>query len=258
MKKLYLSWQDPINRRWLPVGRLTRHRDYYRFVYTKGAKVSKNFTPFGRMKKLYDIYDSRDIFPLFANRLMPPSRPEYRHFISWLDIPKKESNPFVILALTGGIRKTDSLEIFPCPEPTPDGYYLVKFFNRGLSHLSKDTLNRVNDLKRGDRLYLMTDLQNPVDSLALALRTEAPFAFAGYCPRYFTHDLNWLINECDPNNIKVTVIQNNNKAPFQLRLLCKITCRWPNNFNPCSGDLFEPLPDNLNDEASCKLNFSIK
>ena len=39
MKTLYLAWQDPEDRRWLPVGRLNFDGHVYRFVYTKGAET---------------------------------------------------------------------------------------------------------------------------------------------------------------------------------------------------------------------------
>lgn len=254
MKKLYLSWQDHKTRRWLPVGCLTQHDKFYRFVYTKGAEVSENFMPFGRMKDLHMIYESWDLFPLFANRLLPSTRPEYKHSMRWLNLPEKESNPFVILALTGGIRKTDSLELFPCPEPTPDGYYLVKFFNRGLSHFPKEIWDRARELEPGDRLYIMADLQNPEDEMALALRTDEPATIIGYCPRYFTKDFNFLLKASGVASVKVTVIQNNLDAPAQLKLLCKFTAKWPENFNACSTELFEPLPKLIDDSESCRVD----
>ena len=36
MKTLYLAWQDPKDRRWFPVGRLSFDGEVYQFVYTKG------------------------------------------------------------------------------------------------------------------------------------------------------------------------------------------------------------------------------
>lgn len=53
MKTVYLSWQDPKNRQWFPVGKLTHEDGIYRFVYTEGAKRSLNFRPFGRMQGKY-------------------------------------------------------------------------------------------------------------------------------------------------------------------------------------------------------------
>ncbi len=47
MQTLYLAWQDPEDRRWLPVGRLSFDGHIYRFVYTKGVEQSPRFVPFG-------------------------------------------------------------------------------------------------------------------------------------------------------------------------------------------------------------------
>ena len=49
MKAVYVTWQDPETRTWYPVGRLTYQDGTYAFAYTRGAKASKNFAPFGRM-----------------------------------------------------------------------------------------------------------------------------------------------------------------------------------------------------------------
>ena len=65
--KVYLAWQDPQTRRWLPVGQLSRDGEEFRFVYTKGAEASERFQPFGRMTDLNAVYVGRELFPLFAN-----------------------------------------------------------------------------------------------------------------------------------------------------------------------------------------------
>jgi hypothetical protein len=70
--------------------------------------------------------------------LLPSSRPDYSNFISWLkNIAEGKENTLLILSLTGGIRKTDTLEVFPCPEPNIEKEYEVQCFCRGLSHLTK-------------------------------------------------------------------------------------------------------------------------
>src|SRR5712691_11405148 len=100
MKALYLAWQDPASREWLPVGRLTYENKRYRFVYTSGAKKSKNFFPFGRMRDLESVYESTDLFPLFANRILSKSRPEYQQFLHWLNVTEDEADPLALLART--------------------------------------------------------------------------------------------------------------------------------------------------------------
>ena len=62
MKTLYLAWQDPEDRRWLPVGRLSFDGHVYCFVYPKGAKQSPRFVPFGMMRNLHGVYESAVLF----------------------------------------------------------------------------------------------------------------------------------------------------------------------------------------------------
>ena len=62
------------------IGRLEFANGTYRFVYTRGAKTAKGFTPFSGMENLDDIYKSAELFPIFANRLLSKSRPEYEAF----------------------------------------------------------------------------------------------------------------------------------------------------------------------------------
>lgn len=241
MDTLFLAWQDPQNRRWLPVGRLTFNGAVYHFIYTKGAKASRNFIPFGRMRDMDVTYESKELFPLFANRLLSRSRPEYRDFLHWLNIRADEDDPVALLARTGGLRETDSLEVFPCPQPTNNNQYHIHFFVHGIRHLPEQAIERVHALRERDRLLLMRDLQNPYDSLALAVRTGGLPNFLGYCPRYLTEDVLTLLNKCGLQAVQVSVERVNREAPLQLRLLCNITSCWPAGFRPCSGEMYEPL-----------------
>jgi hypothetical protein len=235
-----------MQRRWYPVGRLTFDRGLYRFVYTKGAKKAERtqrFIPFGRMQKLDIAYESEELFPLFANRLLSEKRPEYEDYIRWLKLDKNfhENRHLAMLAITGGLRETDSLEILPCPFPTSEGKYEVLFFSHGLSHMDKSAIERVNELKPDDRLFLMYDLQNKYDSLAITLRTDDPVTHAGYCPRYLTKDFRGIMNKSGYSIPRVSVEQVNRNAPLQLRLLCRFSSPWPESFQPCSDESFDPL-----------------
>lgn len=240
MKTLYVAWQDPKTRQWYPVGRLNFDGKVYRFIYTKGAKKSPHFVPFGRMLDLDTPYESKELFPLFTNRLLTKTRPEYKDFLHWLHIHQHEDDPLALLALTGGGRETDSLEVFPCPEKREDGAYYLRFFIHGIRYLPEQATQRIDDLCPGERLWLMPDPQNRYDPHALACRTEAPITLVGYCPRYMNRDFLHLLQEA-PAIIAVTVIRVNRDAPLQLRLLCSITAPWPENFQPCSEEDYEAL-----------------
>jgi len=240
MKKLYIAWQDPVEKHWLPVGQLTFNGESYLFVYTKGALKTKNFLPFGRMSNLNVAYESTELFPLFSNRLLSKNRPEYKDFLHYLNIRDNEDNPLALLALTEGKRETDNLEIFPCSEKNAEGKYSLRFFVHGIRHLLPNAIEMINTLKVGDRLLLMPDPQNPNDRYAIAIR-NAETTIVGYCPRYLTSDFHYLLKECDPRDIIAQVEQVNVDAPIQLRLLCQISAPWPENFTPCSGENYQPL-----------------
>lgn len=245
MKTLYLAWQDPKDRRWFPVGRLDYNDNLYRFVYTKGAKESPNFIPFGQMQNLEDTYESTELFPLFANRLLSKTRPEYKDFLHWLNLQGNEDDPIALLARSAGIRGTDSLTVFPCPERDSDGKYHAHFFSHGIRHLPDAAIGVVGKLRPGTRLYLMPDPQNPHDSHALALRTNDPVTIVGYCPRYLSEDFLRVLQVNGLDEAQVTVEKVNRDAPIQLRLLCSMTAAWPKSFRPCSGKFYEPLARHL-------------
>ncbi|MGD9212290.1 MAG: HIRAN domain-containing protein, partial [Desulfobacteraceae bacterium] len=216
MKRLYIAWQDQTNRRWLPVGQLTQDGQKFRFSYTKGATCSDRFRPFGFMKDLEIEYESKELFPLFTNRLMEKSRPEYTEFLKWLNLSKETASPFSILSITGGAKKTDPLELFPCPGPNEKNQYEVNFLSRGIRYLPPENQQQINKLKPGDRLYLLKDVQNIYDAKALLMRTDDPMSIAGYCPMYFNDDFNRLLNQSE--TVSVTVIRVNPDAPYQMRL----------------------------------------
>ena len=241
MKVLYLAWRDPQSRNWFPVGRLSFDGGGYRFVYTRGAKQSLNFIPFARMEDLSAVYESNELFPLFANRLLSKKRPEYTDFLHWLNVRPGEDDPLTVLGRTEGIRETDSLAVFPCPERGADNTYRVQFFGHGLRYLLPEAMLRIHKLFPGEQLYLMPDPQNQYDSHAVALRANDPVTLVGYCPRYLAGDFLHLLKESGPGNTRVIVEKVNPDAPIQLRLLCRLTAEWPENFRPCSGEWYEPL-----------------
>ena len=239
MKTLYLAWRDPEDRMWTPVGRLTSDNGKYTFVYTKGAKGAPRFSTFGSMKKLDRTYESTELFPVFANRLLSERRPEYGDYLKWANLSRHDTMD--ALSATGGKRVTDSFRVFPKPEPTPEGRYEVTFFAHGLSHFPEEAKRRVNDLRAGDRLYLVPDPQNQHDAMAILLRTGDPPSLAGYCPRYFAADFDQLLKRVPPGQVTVSVVRGNRDAPLQMRLLCRLSSPWPAGFETCSGEEYEPL-----------------
>lgn len=238
---------DPSKVGWSPIGRLEFDQGTYRFVYTKGSRAAVGFTPFSGMEDLEQIYESNELFPVFANRLLPKSRPEYEAYLQWSGFdPAHPPDPLAILGVTEGIRRTDMIEVFPCPVPDATGCYLNKFFMHGLRYMPEAAKARVLNLKEGERLYPMWDGCNPADYSAVALRTATDDRMMiGYFPRYLAQDALTLFQHCDPEFIKILVQRVNPNAPLQQRLLCRMHACWPDGFQPCSGEQFEPIPEGL-------------
>lgn len=248
MTALFLAWQDPESRLWFPIGRLAQRDGQYEFSYTRGAQAARKesrFEPLAAFPRMDRAYVSNELFPLFTNRFPPKSRSDYRDYLEWLNMPENDEDPLTILAHSGGKRATDTLEVFPAPIEK-DGTFTLNFFAHGVRYLPDASLQRIGALHPGDRLLLVHDLQNPVDKLALMLRTHNPEDGAdkhivGYLPRYLLEDVFAVLKD-DPQAATLSVVKvNRSPAPVQLRLLCQMKGRWPLAHPPFSGELYQPI-----------------
>lgn len=243
MKALFLACQDKASHQWSPVARLTKQDGKYHFLYTKGARKIPDFLPLGRMADLKKEYVSDDLFPIFSNRILPKTRPEYSDYLNWLGLSHENHTALEELARTGGLRATDNLELIPCPEPTADCKYEAYFFCRGLSHFHKENQDRASELTEGDRLFLLRDVCDEHDETALLLRTGDPISLVGYVPKYYSKEFTELLDASPPHEAKIVVERVNNLAPLQYRVLCKFSAPWPKGFLPYSSEDFLPIAD---------------
>jgi hypothetical protein len=243
MNALFVAWSSmkPADGAWRPVGRLVHDGQLYRFCYTRGAR-KPGFQPFPGMQKLDQVYESEELFPLFANRLLSESRPEHEAYLRWSGLDRtKPPDPIVILGITEGIRQTDAVELFPCPVPDADGHYVNRFFLHGIQWLPPEAVKRIGRLSEGERLRLMLDLQNDYDRHAVAVRTEPEPMLIGYVPRYLAREVSRVVGESVMETVELSVARVNRDAPVQNRVLCLMRCSWPASFVPCSGEDFEPI-----------------
>ncbi|MFN7922824.1 MAG: HIRAN domain-containing protein [Bryobacteraceae bacterium] len=226
------------------IGRLSSDGTWFTFGYTHGAIAAQGvgFRLLASFPNVHEMYHSKAIFPLFSNRLLRPTRPEYRDYLSWLDIDDDDPQPLEILGRSGGERATDNMEIVPLPERSPEGDYETRFFLRGLQRMASPAIDRAKSLQAGEPLLLMHDFQNPHDNRALALRTSEETTFMiGYCPRLLRDDVLTLIDKGSTGPIITVARVNLPPAPSQFRVLCKVQTPWPEGFVPCSGEQFQPI-----------------
>lgn len=242
---LFVHWLDPARRLLMPVGRLVRTRDaggdVYEFVYIAGALEAREhgFLPFLAFPEMGRLYRSRALFPFFANRLMPASRPDYREYLRSLALEGEDPDDLTILGRGGGRRETDRIELTAAPtRDEATGEYTTLFAARGLSHFPGAEA-RALLLRPGDRLWWMLDAQNEVNPNAVALRTEDR-CLVGYLPDYLATDIVELVARRKPMQVHVEHV-NPPPVPLHYRLFCRLTAAWPQGFEPLRGKRFSPL-----------------
>ncbi|MCC8166966.1 MAG: HIRAN domain-containing protein [Planctomycetes bacterium] len=244
-KVLFVAWRSPNIPQWGPIGRFDRHGENYRFVYTKGATTLAGFEPFLEMPHLEEVYESDELLPIFQNRMLSPQRSEYRDFLIWSGFdPDVTPDPLDLLGVTEGKRATDQLELFPCPQPDKDKMFRLNFYLHGIKYLPTAAKNEIKNCKPGDALAFMFDVSNVNDPDAVAVRTTLNKRrfLIGYLPRYLARDVKKLFTQTTTKNVSLVVGRVNSGAPMQQLMLCKMAAPWPNDFSPCQGEEFQPIP----------------
>lgn len=243
MSTLFVAWQAPVpTRAWFPIGRLDVENSHsFLFRYTRGALDAKNdsgFRPLVSFPLFEGRYESNELFPLFKNRVLDPSRKDFAEYLGWLDLdPSKHVDPIEILGLTGGERQTDSLEVFPQIVKGEDRSFSCRFFLHGLRHVSLAARQKADELAAGTALQVAVELNNPMGGLAIQLQT-ADGHMIGWAPRYLVRDLIDVINQ-HPEMSASIVRVNEFGAPLARRILIELKGRLPADFEPMSSQQFQ-------------------
>ena len=248
MTTLFLAWQnnphaaDARQRAWYPIGRLERHGSGYRFAYTKGverATTASNFRPLLAFPDIGREYRSETLFPLFQNRVINDKRDDLADHLARLGLNPDDRDPMKILAISGGERQTDHLEVFPKIEVDQNGGFSCRFFAHGVRHLEDVHQERIRRLRDGEKLRVTVEMDNPVTGNAIQLQTE-DYLMAGWAPRYLIADLLQAI-ACHPLLTATLIRVNAVPAPPNQRLLIELSGRLPEGCEPMSGIDFQPI-----------------
>lgn len=241
-RTLFVSWRDPDSGSIHPVGRLIRRIDSegesFSFAYLKLAEQLEGFATLPGLPELHTRYDSDHLFPVFANRVMPRTRPEFDALAARVDLTG-DADPFEVLARSGGRRATDRIEVFMAPERTASGDSSVLFFARGLRHLD-GAMDAVSELHSGDELTLADDPTNAHNPRAVVLRVSDGRQ-VGWVPDYLVEHVHELrqLNAAEPNASVEHV--NEPSVPSHMRLLCRLEAPWPEGYVPFSDGVFQTL-----------------
>lgn len=240
MKSLFLAWQAP-TRAWFPVGRLDAdlHTNRYLFSYTKGALQAKRDVGFDALPAFPDLnrqYESSELFPLFQNRVLDSNRKDFKEYLTSLDL-NESSDPIEILAVSGGQRQTDNLEVFPKIEKGSDGSFSCRFFLHGFRYMSETSQRAAFDLTPGERLGVSLELNNPTGEPAMLL-TANGYQFIGWTPRYLVIDLLRAISQRPQVSARVIRV-NQDDVPANRRVLIELSGKLPPKFEPMSDEPYQ-------------------
>lgn len=246
---VFIAWRDPVAHRCYPVARLARLRETasdgsagYEFAYVHGVRdaMQNGFKPITSFEEVDRVYRSEQLFPFLANRIMSKSRAEFAGFLERIMLGPGRASPLEMLSRTGGIRATDTYEIFPLPRFDPElPGFRTFFLAHALRHLPSTTHERIAKLQSGERLCLMIDCQNNYDPRAIALRTE-DLVLVGHVPNYLLLEVYTLTCQCEYVDITVAKLSQL-PAPLDQRLLCYLETCWPDDYKPFVDDRFQPL-----------------
>lgn len=206
--ELLVSRQDPKTRRFSRVGVLSHDGDTFRFTYDDGVTRALPGLPLRR------VHASQSLFPIFAERVMDPHRPERAETLEHLGLGA-EAGPFEVLAVSGGGRTGDTYELTPLPQP---GTVSLPFLVHGIRHLTSDERAAIDDLKPGDRLELRCETDNEVNERALLVRQSGdrlgyvPDPLLDYVHRIMERPFELVVDRVNPV-----------AAGMHMRLLVRLT-----------------------------------
>lgn len=180
VQRLAVAWQHPVTRRIQAVGLLTCGPAGFQFAYLRAAGGVEDFQPFLGFPDLGHRYVSATLFPLFAQRVMRPTRPDIARYRRSLGLDENASD-WSILGRSQGQREGDGIRVFSEPEVDDAGHTTATFFVSGLRHrMAADARVgcALTELRPGDGLVLVAQPDNGADSRALLVAEHGEVALA--------------------------------------------------------------------------------
>lgn len=236
--ELAVTWQHPDTRSIQPVGLLTCSTSGYEFSYLRVASEVTDFQPFLGFPDLELPYTSDTLFPLFAQRVMRPSRPDYARYLRSLALAD-DASAWAILARSQGARVGDTIRAFPEPEVDHSGRTRSTFFANGIPHRLRDDSAvgpTLDALAPGTELTLVDEPDNPVNPLAIQL-TERDGVALAWVPDVLLDYVHTVRAVAEP--IVTVVAVNGPDVPPGFRLLVTLVGTAPAGYRAFSGPRWE-------------------
>lgn len=178
-RRLAVTWQHPRTRTYHAVGLLAQAEHQYRFDYLAASAEVLGPRRLLGFPDLDRSYGSHALFPLFAERLMDPARPDRPRLLDALSLDAL-ATPMEVLARSGGRRTGDTIELLPEPEVDADRTTSCLFLVHGTRHVEGADAE-IDGLVRGQELLLVDDPTNPVNTMAIRVEGR-PSGPLGWVP----------------------------------------------------------------------------
>lgn len=232
--RLAVAWQHPGTRRITAVGLLTCNESSYAFSYLRSASLVEGFQPFIGFPDLDQRYEAQALFPLFAQRIMRSSRPDFERYREALRL-EAEPSDWAILGRSQGQREGDGIRVFPEPDVDQDGLTTSTFFVSGLRHRMQQD-RRVSEalaeLAPGDRLTLVDEPTNDQDARALLVAERTGLALA-WVPSVLLLHVHAVRSIAPP--VLTVAGTNGLDVPPAYRLLVTLDGTVPVGYRPFNG-----------------------
>lgn len=242
VRRMAVAWQHPDERSVRPVGLLHYDGQTHEFFYLRTVNEVHDFRPFLNFPDLTRIYRSTDLFPMFSQRVMSPRRPDYTHYLQQLDLTHS-ATPWEQLARTEGKLASDTIQLIPEPEVDATGRTQSQFLVAGIRRQIKDEHQRnltLSQLKKGDKLQLVDELDNSVNPRAILVSTRSQVTL-GWVPDIlidYVHD----VRGDGPFSVEVTHV-NGPDAPSHMRLLALLEGQLKPGYRPFAGPHWQPYSE---------------
>ncbi|MBS0167875.1 MAG: HIRAN domain-containing protein [Nitrospira sp.] len=254
MKTLFMAWGlhrsgvsiGSGSAHWFPIGRLDGQREgsWFRFAYTRGvlaAQAKVGFQPLAAFPRLDQVYELEELFPLFRNRVISPMREDYAEYLDRLCLSADQADPFDILAISGGGKQTDNLEVFPELQTRLDGTFFCRFFLHGWDHLNVMSQDRLQHLEPGEALQVSVELNHPATGPTVRLHTTDDSLILGWAPRYLAHCVARSVSS-GLGHFHARVVQlNQPPSPRSQRVLVELEGAFPAGHEPMNSEEFHSL-----------------
>ncbi len=233
-RRLAVAWQHPGTRRITAVGLLTCSESSYTFSYLRSAAGVEGFQPFLGFPDLARRYEAHALFPLFAQRVMRASRPDFPRYRQALRL-EADASEWSILGRSQGQREGDGIRVFPEPYVDAAGGTTSTFFVSGLRHRMRQdprVSGALDALTPGDRLKLIDEPTNVEDARALLVAEGAGLTLA-WAPSVLLSYVHTVRATAEPSlNVVGT---NGPDVPPAYRLLVHLRGTVAEGYQPFDG-----------------------